>query len=525
MITADLYIRVSTDEQADKGYSQRDQDERLQRHCQQQGIIIRKIIYEDHSAKSFNRPEWKKMLTEYKGRSRSKPNLILFTKWDRFSRKAADAYAMIGLLNTYGVEPRAIEQPLDLSVPESKVILAIYLATPEVENDRRSLNVISGMRRARKEGRYMGVAPFGYKNRITENHEKYIAVHPENAALVRWVFEEIAANRYNTHQIWRMAQKKGFKRSLSQFWRLIQNPVYMGKIFIHAFKNEEEMVVDGLHEPLISEALFYEVQDLLMDRSKTKPVKKAKVVSDKCLPLRNFLICPDCGGMLTGSASLGRQKDKSYHYYHCRNKCKARFKADELNLAFEEHLRKLVPTPETANLFRQTVMSAVNGEVSGAKSIKSQLLDEIQYLTDKIAKARDLLIAGDLEPEDFKAIKNDCGRKIVVLEARVTEVQTSRGGIDKTLDQALKNLTKLYFLYKHGSIIQKRRIIDWTYPENMLFDGTNCPNGNSNPVIKLISALDADLAENKNGTSNQNDQMYRKVEVARVELASKHNRR
>lgn len=33
MKVADLYIRVSTDEQADKGYSQRDQDERLQKHC------------------------------------------------------------------------------------------------------------------------------------------------------------------------------------------------------------------------------------------------------------------------------------------------------------------------------------------------------------------------------------------------------------------------------------------------------------------------------------------------------------
>jgi len=52
------------------------------------------------------------------------------------------------------VEPQAIEQPLDLAVPENKMILAFYLAAPEVENDRRALNVIHGMRRARKEGRY-----------------------------------------------------------------------------------------------------------------------------------------------------------------------------------------------------------------------------------------------------------------------------------------------------------------------------------------------------------------------------------
>jgi DNA invertase Pin-like site-specific DNA recombinase len=50
-MTADLYIRVSTDEQADKGYSQRDQEERLRRYCELQKINIRKVLREDHSAK------------------------------------------------------------------------------------------------------------------------------------------------------------------------------------------------------------------------------------------------------------------------------------------------------------------------------------------------------------------------------------------------------------------------------------------------------------------------------------------
>lgn len=62
MKTADLYIRVSTDEQADKGYSQRNQEEVLQRYCALQSITVRKVIYEDHSAKRFKRPEWIKLM-------------------------------------------------------------------------------------------------------------------------------------------------------------------------------------------------------------------------------------------------------------------------------------------------------------------------------------------------------------------------------------------------------------------------------------------------------------------------------
>ena len=67
-----------------------------------------------HSAKTFNRPEWQKLLVDLK-KQKNRPDLMLFTKWDRFSRNAPDAYQMIGTLRVLGVEPQAIEQPLDMS--------------------------------------------------------------------------------------------------------------------------------------------------------------------------------------------------------------------------------------------------------------------------------------------------------------------------------------------------------------------------------------------------------------------------
>ena len=63
---ADLYVRVSTDEQADKGYSQRNQEEVLKKYCQINNIAVRDVIYEDHSAKTFLRPKWKLLLVNLK---------------------------------------------------------------------------------------------------------------------------------------------------------------------------------------------------------------------------------------------------------------------------------------------------------------------------------------------------------------------------------------------------------------------------------------------------------------------------
>src|SRR5690606_32754427 len=134
-----------TDEQADKGYSQRGQEEMLRKYCEINRISVSKVIYEDHSAKTFERPAWAGLLSDLK-KAKGRVDLVLFTKWDRFSRNAGDAYHMIGVLRKLGAEPQAIEQPLDLSVPENKMMLAFYLAAPEVENDRRALNTIAGMR-------------------------------------------------------------------------------------------------------------------------------------------------------------------------------------------------------------------------------------------------------------------------------------------------------------------------------------------------------------------------------------------
>jgi site-specific DNA recombinase len=58
----------------------------------------------------------------------------------------------------------AIDQPIDFKIPESTVMLAVYLAVPESENTRRALNTLTGMRRARKAGRCVSFAPKGYQN-------------------------------------------------------------------------------------------------------------------------------------------------------------------------------------------------------------------------------------------------------------------------------------------------------------------------------------------------------------------------
>jgi site-specific DNA recombinase len=351
MKTADLYIRVSTDEQADKGYSQRNQEEVLKRYCEINHISVKRVIFEDHSAKTFNRPRWNFLLTELR-KHKGQTDLILFTKWDRFSRNAGDAYQMINTLRKLGTEPQAIEQPLDLSVPENKMMLAFYLAAPEVENDRRALNTLHGMRRARKEGRWMGHAPYGYVNKITEDGKKYIALKEPEASVIRWAYNQVlSAGKDSICSIWHTAREKGLTCSKNTFWVIIRNPVYCGKIFVSKFKEEESRWVKGQHEPLITESLFYQVQDTL-DGKRRIYVSKKKSLD---YPMRGFLICPDCGRLLTGSSSQGRSK--KYFYYHCKLPCKARFHTDHTHDLFAKELKKFIPRPGMIETYQEVIQS------------------------------------------------------------------------------------------------------------------------------------------------------------------------
>lgn len=191
--TAILYARVSSEEQALRGNSLQHQEEILRQYCTVRNIIIEKVIVENYSAKSFNRPEWKRMIDEIR-HAKEIPDLLIFTRWDRFSRNTSDAYMMIGTLRQIGVNPQAIEQPLDLSIPENKMMLAFYLAIPEVESDRRSMNIKDGMRKAKENGKWSGRVPKGYQSVYGSDGLRTIVKKQPEASIISWVFHRIIEN-------------------------------------------------------------------------------------------------------------------------------------------------------------------------------------------------------------------------------------------------------------------------------------------------------------------------------------------
>lgn len=480
MKVADLYIRVSTDEQADKGYSQRNQDEILHRYCQLQGISVGQVIYEDYSAKTFNRPAWQAMLSQFKKKQAARPQYVLFTKWDRFSRNAADAYQMINLLRSYGIEPQAIEQPLDLSIPENKMMMAFYLAAPEVENDRRALNVFHGMRRAKKEGRWMATAPVGYINKSYEDGRKYIAVNEAIAEVLQWAFEEIATGKFTIDQVWKQARQKGLTCTRSNFAYLIRNPVYCGKLIIPAFKDEPLQTVQAQHQPIITETLFEKVQRVLDGRKRLKN----QIRTPTQIPLRGLLKCPKCNRMLTGSQSKGCRA--FYSYYHCSSSCGVRFNADQLNDALITELEKYSVKEKVTGLFKTIIVDATQSKNSLQLTQQKQITKQIEDQQQRFKRAKDLLLSGDLDADDYRDIKKETEIRTADLEKTLSTLSASLEAANKQNKRHEKLILNLSGLYRKATIAQKRKLVGFLFPKNLTYTAAGFREIQMGSVLTLL---------------------------------------
>ena len=512
MITADLYIRVSTDEQADKGYSQRNQEEVLQKYCFARDIKVRKVVFEDHSAKSFVRPAWQKLLADLK-KKRGQTDLVLFTKWDRFSRNAGDAYQMIKILGDLGIEPQAIEQPLDISIPENKMMLAFYLAAPEVENDRRALNTFHGMRRARKEGRWMGPAPIGYTNKVTEDGRKSICPVEPQASIMKWVYDELSTGKWFIDQIWKAASDKGLKTGRKNFWQIIRNPIYCGRIPIAKYKDEEAHTVMGQHKAIVSESIFYKAMDVLNGRNKPK---KTTISSPDALPLRGFLICPKCGYMLSGSASKGYSKH--YHYYHCFSKCGVRYNAEKVNKLFVEELKKYTIDPLLHEAYVMILKQVYQAFSSEDNNQLSNVKNQLEEFNNRISKARDKMLNDVILDFEYRKIKSDCERNILILENRLIDLSRGKENIGELIGKATGLLKNLHETYIEADSEGKRRLISSIYPQKLTFDGTQHRTVRMNEAVRVLGALKAVFEGKKKGQTKQKFDLPTMVAGSRIEL-------
>lgn len=352
--------------------------------------------YEDagKSGKSIEgRVLFNQMMDDIKS-GKDEVSYVLVFKLSRFGRNAADVLATLQVMQDFGVNLICVEDGIDSSKDAGKLMISVLSAVAEIERENIRVQTMEGRMQKAREGKWNGgFAPYGYSlinGKLEVNEEEAVAIR---MIFDQYVNTDLGANgiaKYlENHGIHKIARQNGkdplFDAALIR--RIIQNPVYSGKISygrrrtekVHGTRNEyrqvkkdDYLLVDGLHEALVSEEVWEQAQVKVAAQAK-KYEKVNRDKREKIHLLSGILKCPVCGAGMYGNKSIKKRKDgsnyKDFYYYGCKHrnmtrghKCdyKKQVHEEMLDASVAEVISKLVSNPKFSNLIRNKINMEVD---------------------------------------------------------------------------------------------------------------------------------------------------------------------
>lgn len=321
------YIRVS-DERQDE-YSPDSQIKKIREYARKEGFFIpdEYVFYDDGiSGKSTKkRDEFNRMIAVAKDKSHPFERIYVW-KFSRFARNQEESLVYKNLLRKCGVNVVSVSEP----IPEDhfgSLIERIIEWMDEFYLINLSAEVIRGMTEKASRGEPTCPPPFGY---VMRDKKYYPDEESGKADIIRDIFNMYASGVMQREIAIRIGQR-GVRTRYGNMpdnrWvdYVLQNPCYIGKIrwsldraravSKRDYHNENIMVVDGHHEPLISLELWDTVQSLI-EAQKRKYPKHAKREQPIQYMLKGLVRCSSCGATLA-MASVTSGKSKIYTLQCC----------------------------------------------------------------------------------------------------------------------------------------------------------------------------------------------------------------
>ena len=294
---AALYIRVSTEEQARKGYSLPAQKEDLEEYARKNGYAIAGYyIDEGKSArkKYTKRKEFMRMLEDVKA---GKIDVILFIKLDRWFRNVADYYKIQEILDAHNVAWKTTKEHYDTETTNGRLYINIRLSVAQDESDRDSdrIKFVFDSKVARGEV-ISGSLPMGLMIQ-----DKHVVPDPETADIVREFFAHYKAHGTIGGAMTYIRETYGIILWDPTARKMLHNPLYKGM-----YRDNPNYC-----EPLIPPEEFDAIQKLLESRC----IRQNE--SGRVYIFSGLLICEECGQHMTGSHSTDKITER--RFYRCRN--------------------------------------------------------------------------------------------------------------------------------------------------------------------------------------------------------------
>ena len=442
-----IYTRVSTQMQVD-GYSLEAQRERLLKEAKHRGMkVIREFSDEGKSGKNIKgRPDFQRMMDMIQAGT-DKVDYVLVFKLSRFGRNAADTLNSLQFMEDFGTNLLCVEDNIDSAGASGKLMISVLAAVAEIERENIKEQTQAGREQKARNGLWNGgQAPYGYKLEFNEKLGcKELIINEEEASLVRLIFDKYCNTNFGISGVAKWLNDNNYRKKVRQnstlelisdnfVKRVLDNPVYMGKIVYGRRRNEKiggtrneyhvvkqdadsYEIYEGKHKAIITEKDWYYASE---KRSKNA-FKREKTHSLEHFHILSGLVkCPVCGGSMYGVVNRKQKKDGSgdfytdMWYYLCKNNKNQTGTA----CSFKKHIRQDVVDQEVEAIvgwvlkdsdFRENVLKRVGSsdDLSGLLETEDRLTKELQKLETKKKKLLSKINALDADDDAYDDLYDD----------------------------------------------------------------------------------------------------------------------
>jgi site-specific DNA recombinase len=446
-----LYARVSTDKQAQKDLSIPAQIDMMKEYANKNGWkITGHFVDQGESATTANRPELKRLLQHCK--ETKEVDAVIVHKIDRLARNLIDYATIKAILKQKGIKLISVSEPFDDN-PVGHLLENIIASISEWYSANLGQEMKKSHYSKLKKGEWPTKAPIGYKGERKDN--RTIHVPDENSApQVRQVYELFSTGQYSLITMGQEMAERGIRTrtrkiySPEQVKKLLSRRFYIGRL---VWKGKE---YQGKHQPIISEKLFYRVQEVLKKRS-VDTGEKGKLE----FLLRGTAYCQDCGRRLTGEVHPRGA------YYRCfsgvnKKKCHqpyipVQFLDDQL----EDLYRRLQPSKKLLELLKMEMWDIAQKRTRIAEMEIGTLEKTIDDIEQKELKLLDEKVSGKVPQDVYESLEGKYREKKLSAEARLSQLDVDYKDPLDFLDKCIVISSSLLYLHQKFTFDQKKTLL------------------------------------------------------------------
>ena len=322
------------------------------------------------------------------------------------------------------------------------------------ESRKTSIRVKTRLGQLVEEGRFTGgVCPFGYrfiKSGVFNKKGKELVtleINPEEAAIVRFIFDKTVREGYGTWRLSSAINKLGYKThngakfQANTVNRILNNSIYTGR-FVRGGKSSE--VIDEIK--IIDDYAYEEAYKILKERSKKREERNSIAFTTKGKALLSGNIyCAHCGARLYTTTysnpvtlSDGTVKRYTGLKYMCTNKARGRGRCEGQGQYIVERIDAIVL--ETINdllnkihdnIKDVTIKRNYERVLKEKRDLYAGLMKEYSKEQDKLKK---------LVEEVGKALINESVFSVDIINQSINQSKTRLAELEEKIPKALKEL-------------------------------------------------------------------------------------